>query len=148
MPQKIGTKNTLILCGVAVFFVGILFFVNHDFLDREKFVVVPVKVVSADYTDSAVTPRFKIQYTYNDVTYTKDAAYYQVGTSYTQGRSGTHYRFPALNDTILFSIYKNDPGKPHEVYTERPWWVNIIIVFAGVGALWLVRKNIKDPKGN
>ena len=148
MLLKIGIKNILLALGIISVWAIALFFANYDFLDREKFVVVPVKVVSADYTDSAVAPRFKIQYIYNNVTYTKDVAYYQVGTSYTQGRSGTHYRFPALNDTILFSIYKNDPGKPHEVYTERPWWVNIIIVFAGVGALWLVRKNIKDPKGN
>ena len=147
MLLKIGIKNILLALGIISVWAIALFFANYDFLDREKFVVVPVKVVSADYTDSAVAPRFKIQYIYNNVTYTKDVAYYQVGTSYTQGRSGTHYRFPALNDTILFSIYKNDPGKPNTLYQETSMWVNIVLVLAGIGSFWLIRKNIIDPNG-
>ncbi len=143
MLLKIGIKNIVLASFIMSVWGIALFFVNYDFLDKEKFVVVPAKVVSIDETQSIRYPNFKIQYTYNGVLYTKDIEYYQIVKSYS-GNKLYFPKFPVLNENILFSIHKNNPDVPNEMYEGPTWGKNIVILFGGGISFLLMFQNIKD----
>ncbi len=144
MLLKIGIKNILLAVGIMSVWGIALFFANYDFLDKEKFVVVPAKVVSIDDTQSVRYPNFKIQYTYNGVLYIKNVEDYQIIKSYAHGRSLNKPRFPSLDENIFFSIHKDNPAQPNEIYQGPTWGKNLFILFCAVLSFFLMYKNIKD----